>query len=297
MKKDGIVFVLAMSMATFGPYMIGTQAQASNTELTRAETEWMTETISPFCATMQGGKAEMPKNVLPVTREVPVIVYHHVSDKLEPSREVTPLKLFKEQMASLKKQGYNAISISLLTDYMSGAAVTLPTRPFVLTFDDGWKDNMDAARVLKQIGFGATFYVISNALNDAAYVSREDVKLLSNMGFEIGSHTHTHFVKHEAHLDNLDDCTIAREAAMSKKILERVTGKPIKSLAWPYGISSPSSIYAASKIGYTSTMNANLGAMNVPGNSPLFIKRFNMDGHCAMATFNEMMETHAKDCQ
>ena len=72
----------------------------------------------------------------------------------------------------------------------------IPDRLVVLTFDDGNKsDYTYVAPLLKEYGFGATFYITEglNFLNSKEnYVTWEEIRELHDDGFEIGNHTRHH---------------------------------------------------------------------------------------------------------
>lgn len=64
----------------------------------------------------------------------------------------------------------------------------------VLTFDDAVKSHRSyVAPLLKELGFGATFFVTYRWMEDEAnFMSWEDIREIHEMGFEIGNHTWTH---------------------------------------------------------------------------------------------------------
>jgi peptidoglycan-N-acetylglucosamine deacetylase len=72
----------------------------------------------------------------------------------------------------------------------------IPDQLLVLTFDDGNKsDATFVAPLLKDYGFGATFYItegLNFLKNKEHYVTWEEVRRLHNDGFEIGNHTQHH---------------------------------------------------------------------------------------------------------
>jgi len=76
------------------------------------------------------------------------------------------------------------------------ARAQLPDRLVALTFDDGSiSDRTLIGPLLKQCGFGATFFVNKGGgafKQSERYMSWDDVKWLSDAGFEIGNHTYTH---------------------------------------------------------------------------------------------------------
>jgi peptidoglycan/xylan/chitin deacetylase (PgdA/CDA1 family) len=64
----------------------------------------------------------------------------------------------------------------------------------VLTFDDAVQSHLDyVAPLLKEKGFGATFFASSAWMDDSAnFMDWKDVAELHRMGFEIGNHSWTH---------------------------------------------------------------------------------------------------------
>ena len=74
--------------------------------------------------------------------------------------------------------------------------LSIPDKLVVLTFDDGNKsDFANVPKVLKKLGFGATFYVTEGLgflKNPQNYLSWEQIRQLHEMGYEIGNHTQHH---------------------------------------------------------------------------------------------------------
>ena len=64
----------------------------------------------------------------------------------------------------------------------------------VLTFDDAVKSHRTfVAPLLKDLGFGATFFVTHSWMADIAnFMSWEEIAEIHRMGFEIGNHSWTH---------------------------------------------------------------------------------------------------------
>lgn len=73
-------------------------------------------------------------------------------------------------------------------------------------------------------------YIGKPNLSERIYLTAEEVKSLSEQGFEIASHTVTHPV-----LTKLCDEELRRELVESKKVLENIVGKSIYGFAHPYG--------------------------------------------------------------
>lgn len=72
----------------------------------------------------------------------------------------------------------------------------LPDKTVVLTFDDAVRSQITfVAPLLKELGFGATFYVCDfprAPKDEDKYMTWDQIAELHNMGFEIGNHTRSH---------------------------------------------------------------------------------------------------------
>src|SRR5215471_9542328 len=91
-------------------------------------------------------------------RSLRVLMYHKVND-LPGNRMSMPVSLFDEQMAQLRELGYTVVGLDAgLDHYVDGAA--LPDRAVLITFDDGYRDNLEnAAPVLHRHGYPAVQFV------------------------------------------------------------------------------------------------------------------------------------------
>ncbi len=124
--------------------------------------------------------------------EVPILMYHYVrdyTDEADPlgiQLSVSPL-IFEAQLLRLKAVGYHSAS---LNDFANG---TLPLKPIIFTFDDGYKDQyQNAFPLLKKYGFTGTFFVIGNFVNQDRYMSAHDIQDMKASGMEIGGHSLSH---------------------------------------------------------------------------------------------------------
>ena len=111
---------------------------------------------------------------------VPVITYHSVgipNNEWIWSHLTCPYSLFENHLLHLKKNNFNTITLQQLYDYMS-KKIPLPSNPIVLTFDDGYLDNLVFAYpLLKKYNFNATIYVNPEFIDsrDICRPSLEDV--------------------------------------------------------------------------------------------------------------------------
>lgn len=224
-------------------------------------------------------------------------MYHQVTDAKIIGPTVLETSKFAEQMTYLQTHGYKTITVSKLTEFMKGN-IQLPSKTVVLTFDDGWKSSLNAVRILDEYNFSATFYIVSGFFKDPEYLTKNELMLLAqNKNFEIGAHSHTHFMEWTDKLDSLDSRIMIDEIAMSKTLIEHTIGIKVKSFAWPFGYIRDDVMKTIPGLGFTSTMLVTSDSNNSVGMSPLQVRRINIDGRCTLSDFEEMLQTkHVKAC-
>lgn len=86
--------------------------------------------------------------------------------------------------------------------------------------------------------------------NRVSYMSAEQLKELSDKGFEIGSHGTTHSL---LIADYMNKEKALNELQKSKQWLEAITGKPVTAYCFPAGRYNAEMIELAKQVGYTST--------------------------------------------
>ncbi len=139
-----------------------------------------------------------------------VLLYHSVDNvKTQTNLDKFTIGLdsFEKQMRLLKKLGYQSIKANQI-QYILDNQLYKKNKYIFLTFDDGYKNNLDAAKILKKYGFSAIFFIstayIGKSLDNAAMLDENDIKELVRLGMEIGSHAHFHvklFRKSSNYLD------------------------------------------------------------------------------------------------
>ncbi|MCM8773417.1 MAG: polysaccharide deacetylase family protein [Candidatus Omnitrophica bacterium] len=161
---------------------------------------------------------------------VPIITYHAIPTNFADTSFKVTLTRFYRQMEFIKNKGYKVISLS---DYcqLLRRKEKLPKNLVVITFDDGYKDNLWAVNILKQFNFPATIFLIPNKIDKKNYLSSKDIEwFLNNTKVKIGSHTLTH-----SYLPQLDDASLIREIKDSKEILEKKFRVNVDTIAYPLG--------------------------------------------------------------
>src|SRR5262245_54016318 len=102
---------------------------------------------------------------------IPILMYHQVMPRPHPALRkyaVTP-GAFGAQMNWLTVAGYVPITLDTLLAHRSGHC-SLPSRPIVITFDDGFLDCVEhAVPILHARGFTATFYLVAGLVGKTSH--------------------------------------------------------------------------------------------------------------------------------
>ncbi len=105
---------------------------------------------------------EMKETVRGETVQIPILMYHDVS-YLGRGYSKTPEE-FRRQMEELKAAGFQTVFFSQVIDFADSGA-PLPSRPIVITFDDGYLTNHTyVLPVLRELGMKAEISLIGDAV-------------------------------------------------------------------------------------------------------------------------------------
>lgn len=183
---------------------------------------------------------------------VPILMYHYISvpppdaDRYRLDLSVTPAN-FDAQMEYLALEGYHPVRVSDLAEYLANG-VPLPTKPIVITFDDGYTDNyQNAFPILKKYKFSATFFVITQYVDDrkAGYMTWDQLEEMAIERMEIGSHSMTH-----PDLQGKPRAFVVSEIAGSKWLIESRIGTPVRVFSYPAGKYDAQTIDVLRSTGY-----------------------------------------------
>jgi peptidoglycan/xylan/chitin deacetylase (PgdA/CDA1 family) len=168
--------------------------------------------------------------------QVPVLCYHQIrdwrsSDSKTAKDYIVPVNNFHEQMKFLADNGYHTILPDQLYDYLQ-KGTPLPSKPVMISFDDTRVEQYTIANEdLNKYGFKGVYFIMTVSLGRPGYMTSEEVKQLSDEGNIIGSHTwdHNNVKKYSG-----NDWMI--QIDKPSRQLEKITGRPIKYFAYPFGL-------------------------------------------------------------
>ncbi|QNR82788.1 polysaccharide deacetylase family protein [Pedobacter riviphilus] len=187
-------------------------------------------------------------------KQVPILCYHQVrnwkpTDGKVGKDYIVEIQNFKDQMKMLADSGYHTILPDQLYAYLNTGAA-LPSKPIMLTFDDTDMDQFTVVRpTLDKLGYKAVYFIMTVSIGRKGkfvdYMTKEQIKQLSDEGNIIGSHTYDHknFKKYAGKdwEEQLDKPT---------KKLEEITGKKMTEFAYPFGLWNAEGIPELKKRGF-----------------------------------------------
>ncbi len=175
-------------------------------------------------------------------KEVPILCYHQIrewreTDSKTAQNYIVPVQTFRDQLKMLADSGYHTILPDQLYAYLTTGAA-LPSKPIMLTFDDTDLEQFTVAKPeMDKYGFKGVFFVMTVSLGRPRYMSKEQVKELSDAGNSIGSHTWDHH-----NVKQYQGQDWVKQIEKPSKQLEAITGKPISYFAYPFGLWNPQAI-------------------------------------------------------
>ena len=178
---------------------------------------------------MSGSSAAGAASAQPVA----ILAYHHIGvaprDAARPELWVRPA-LLRRQLAALHRAGYQAVTLERVWRAWHGTA-TLPGRPVVLSFDDGYASQAAiAGPALRAHGWPGVLNLELRRLGAHGGLSRAQVRALLRAGWELDAHSVTH-----PDLTQVSTRRLEREVAGSRRALQRTFGVPVDFFAYPYG--------------------------------------------------------------
>jgi peptidoglycan/xylan/chitin deacetylase (PgdA/CDA1 family) len=193
----------------------------------------------------------------PDRRPVPVLMYHVVADPPAsatfPDLYVSPAEL-RAQVRWLAAAGYEAVTLGRVFDAWHGRA-TLPRRPIVLSFDDGYRSHVTAALpILAAKGWPGVLNLDLSNLAPSWGISPRGVRRLIAAGWAIDAHSLTH-----ADLASSSGAALAREVSGSRREIRRRFGVLPRFFCYPAGRYDTEAVDAVRAAGYEGATTTNPG--------------------------------------
>ena len=183
-------------------------------------------------------------------KEVPVLCYHHIrnvrageSESMK-SYSVSP-EAFAAQMKALHDSGYQSILPDQLYNYLlyDGA---LPAKPVMISFDDTDEEQYRiGAAIMNQYDFKGVYFIMTISMNRPRYMSKTEIKNLSDSGHVIAGHTWDHHMVTKYTGADWDSQLVKPQVQ-----LKAITVKQVEYFAYPFGLWNAAAIPELKSRGY-----------------------------------------------
>ncbi len=195
------------------------------------------------------------------TQRVPILLYHHLQDLPDTAspilrRWTLSPKALDSQVRGLTERGFHAITMAQLVAHLKHQQ-PLPSKPIVLTFDDGWRDHYEVAfPILRKYNSTGTFFIITDSVGHSAYMNWGQIRKMAAAGMDIEAHSVTH-----PKLTEISKEEAFNEILRSKQDLENHLHQPITVFAYPFGVYNDRVIDLVKRAGFDGAAAVN--GMNV----------------------------------
>ncbi len=178
-----------------------------------------------------------------------IISFHKISNRPEFGGTFCTNNQFKRFMEFLKKNQYITIDLEKHMENYNNKTVSI-------FFDDAYEEIFDNAfPIMKSFGLTGVIAPITGFIGEKnlwdrgggvfRHMNKEQIRILSENGFNVISHTMTH-----RDLRKLSDKELLYEMSESKQILESIIGKKVDYILYPYGLYNNRVKHFAKKVGY-----------------------------------------------
>ena len=223
-----------------------------------------------------------------ISTQVPILMYHHLSEDVTNSEMVSP-EQFEAQIRALAEAGYTGISFDELQAYVLRGEL-LPEKPVVITFDDGYRSNYTLAYpILQKYGMKATIFAIGVSFGKDHYKDT-DYAITPHFGadeaaemtasglisiqshtydmhqwppYETGSAVQENILQLPGESEESYVQALTEDFTRSRALLEGATGQPVDVLAYPAGQYSTLTQVTLQSLGVHVTLSTNPGVNTV----------------------------------
>jgi peptidoglycan/xylan/chitin deacetylase (PgdA/CDA1 family) len=258
---------------------------AATSSVNQTATANATEAVAPLLPPIATLPQPLPARTLTGPRDlgVPVLMYHVIGEApagaRNPDLYVTP-KEFASHMRYLSVHGYHAVTLKQVYDFWHNEG-TLPSKPVVISFDDGTSGHFTvAAPLLNELHWPGVLNLVVG--KKTLRLKPSIVRALIAAGWEIDSHTMSH-----EDVPELSAGELKYQIAGSRKKLQKLYGIPVDFFCYPSGRFDDNAVAAVKAAGY-------LGATTTRGglarpSQPYLMRRVRVSGGRSAASFGELL--------
>ncbi len=224
---------------------------------------------------MQAAQAKETYAAAQAEVPIPVVMYHSLLKDVKYHGEyVISPDTFEKDLIYLKEHGYQTITIQDLIAYVNGAS--LPEKPVMITFDDGYYNNylyaweiakrQECKLVISPIVSVTELFSATDERN--AYYSHltwQMLKEMSDSGWvEVQNHSYDmHTIgarkgikKKQGETDEAYEQALRADLLKAQDEIEKNVGKRPTALAYPFGAMSKNTPALIKKLGFSATLTS-----------------------------------------
>ena len=215
-----------------------------------------------------------------------VLLYHKVN-ALDDNPGSVPPALFADHIESLDGMGFRVVGLDdVVASFRRG--LPLPPNALLITFDDGYLDNLtNAAPILARTGYPAVVFASAGLVSSGRSMPHDEELRVQNplldwAGLEaierLGVRVESHGVDHIA-LSRMSEGEARRQIVESRRILEERLGRPVEAYAFVKGSrgdQGPEHGTMLAAAGYQVAFTTVTGS-NEPGAEPFSLRRYNVE--------------------
>jgi peptidoglycan/xylan/chitin deacetylase (PgdA/CDA1 family) len=185
--------------------------------------------------------------VAPGRARIPILMYH-VIDTPGPTVAFpglwVPAAEFADQMHSLHRAGYQAISMDQAWAYWRYGA-TLPPHPIIVTFDNGYRSQYTKALPILRAMHWIAVMNLQLSLHAPEGLTPKQVRGMVAAGWELDSQTFTH-----PDLVKLGPSRLQYEIVEARRRMRRNYGVPVNWFCYPSGHYDPHVVAVVQQAGF-----------------------------------------------
>jgi len=229
----------------------------------------------------------------------PVMLMYHA---ITPGKDVpawpwaVSMQQFCAQLDFLAAEGYATPTM--------GELATAPNnwagRTAVITFDDGYVDNLAACDALQSRAMRASWFIVPGSVGQSPQwladgrppgrlLSATELHAMRASGMEIGSHTVNH-----VRLTEAEDAQLRQELRDSRATLEDMLGHAVNSFAYPYGAWDARCADAVREAGYSAACTTRTG-WALRDHNPYTLRRLSVYNTDTVSTLARKLAYAAND--
>jgi hypothetical protein len=206
---------------------------------------------------LSAGEVTEPANHFSSAASIPVLLYHGINESHD--RFTLPLADFKDQLFTLKKAGYQTISLTDFLQFINGQR-RLPDKSIIISFDDARRDSFyPADSILKVLNYQAVMFMPTAIFDTKSsyYLDNDELSFMIKSGrWDVQSHAvqqtggyvtidntgkQGNFLSNKAWLDQFNRLEtdaeyqqrVNFELGQSKTIIEKQLEHQVIALAYP----------------------------------------------------------------